>query len=266
MATTRPRCRWTSSSRSRTDRTASSFWSRRSRRRRPAKARPRPRSASPTRSIKSARRRCCACASLRSAPASASRAARPAAATPRWCRWRTSTCISPATCTPSASAQQSARLRLIDNHIYWGNALGIDARRITWRRAIDMNDRALRSIVCFARRRRQRLPARGRLRHHRRVGDDGDFLPCHGPCRSEAAAGEHRRRIHARAQAGTRGRPQGARADGRVAQGRAVAQSGADARRHARFHSWRAVRQHRAWLQFGAGDDNRAEARRLCGH
>ncbi|HMK70028.1 MAG TPA: formate--tetrahydrofolate ligase [Xanthobacteraceae bacterium] len=36
---------------------------------------------------------------------------------------------------------------LIDNHIYWGNALGIDARRIAWRRAIDMNDRALRSIV-----------------------------------------------------------------------------------------------------------------------
>jgi formate--tetrahydrofolate ligase len=36
---------------------------------------------------------------------------------------------------------------LIDNHIYWGNALGIDARRITWRRAIDMNDRGLRQIV-----------------------------------------------------------------------------------------------------------------------
>ena len=36
---------------------------------------------------------------------------------------------------------------LIDNHIYWGNALGIDARRITWRRAIDMNERSLRHIV-----------------------------------------------------------------------------------------------------------------------
>jgi formate--tetrahydrofolate ligase len=36
---------------------------------------------------------------------------------------------------------------MLDNHIYWGNALGIDARRITWRRALDMNDRALRSIV-----------------------------------------------------------------------------------------------------------------------
>jgi len=36
---------------------------------------------------------------------------------------------------------------LIDNHIYWGNKLGIDGRRIAWRRAIDMNERSLRSIV-----------------------------------------------------------------------------------------------------------------------
>src|SRR5215831_17711497 len=36
---------------------------------------------------------------------------------------------------------------MIDNHIYWGNKLGIDARRVAWRRVLDMNDRALRSIV-----------------------------------------------------------------------------------------------------------------------
>lgn len=36
---------------------------------------------------------------------------------------------------------------MIDNHIYWGNALEIDERRITWRRVMDMNDRALRDIV-----------------------------------------------------------------------------------------------------------------------
>ena len=36
---------------------------------------------------------------------------------------------------------------MIDNHIYWGNELGIDVRRITWRRVVDMNDRALREIV-----------------------------------------------------------------------------------------------------------------------
>ena len=37
---------------------------------------------------------------------------------------------------------------LIDNHIYWGNGLGFDLRRISWRRVVDMNDRALRSITC----------------------------------------------------------------------------------------------------------------------
>ena len=36
---------------------------------------------------------------------------------------------------------------LIDNHIYWGNSLGIDSRRVAWRRVVDLNDRALRSIV-----------------------------------------------------------------------------------------------------------------------
>jgi formate--tetrahydrofolate ligase len=36
---------------------------------------------------------------------------------------------------------------LVDNHIHWGNALGLDPSRITWRRALDMNDRGLRNIV-----------------------------------------------------------------------------------------------------------------------
>ncbi len=36
---------------------------------------------------------------------------------------------------------------MIDNHIYWGNALEIDHRRVVWRRVLDMNDRALREIT-----------------------------------------------------------------------------------------------------------------------
>lgn len=36
---------------------------------------------------------------------------------------------------------------MLDNHIYWGNELGIDVRRIAWKRVIDMNDRALREIT-----------------------------------------------------------------------------------------------------------------------
>ena len=37
---------------------------------------------------------------------------------------------------------------MIDNHIYWGNELNIDTRRVAWRRVMDMNDRALREVVC----------------------------------------------------------------------------------------------------------------------
>jgi formate--tetrahydrofolate ligase len=37
---------------------------------------------------------------------------------------------------------------MLDNHIYWGNALDIDIRRIPYRRVMDMNDRALREVVC----------------------------------------------------------------------------------------------------------------------
>ena len=66
---------------------------------------------------------------------------------------------------------------LIDNHIYWGNALGIDSRRVAWRRVMDMNDRALREIVCSLGGVANGYPARGRLRHHGGVRGDGDLLP-----------------------------------------------------------------------------------------
>lgn len=36
---------------------------------------------------------------------------------------------------------------MIENHFYWGNELGIDTRRVVWRRVLDMNDRALRDVV-----------------------------------------------------------------------------------------------------------------------
>ena len=56
----------------------------------------------------------------------------------------------------------------------------------------------------FARRRRQRLSARGRLRHHRRLRSDGDLLPRQGPRRPQGAARQHHRRLYARPQAGAR--------------------------------------------------------------
>jgi len=47
----------------------------------------------------------------------------------------------------AVTAANNLLAAMIDNHIYWGNALGLDPRRIEWRRVIDLNDRALRSIV-----------------------------------------------------------------------------------------------------------------------
>ena len=46
------------------------------------------------------------------------------------------------------SAAHNLLSALLDNHIHWGNNLEIDARRIQWKRVLDMNDRALRSINC----------------------------------------------------------------------------------------------------------------------
>ena len=45
------------------------------------------------------------------------------------------------------SAAHNLLSAMVDNHIYWGNAQELDARRIAWRRVVDMNDRALRQIV-----------------------------------------------------------------------------------------------------------------------
>ena len=52
---------------------------------------------------------------------------------------------------------------MLDNHIQQGNALGIDPRRITWKRCVDMNDRQLRCHCRRFKRQSQRHSARGRL-------------------------------------------------------------------------------------------------------
>lgn len=48
---------------------------------------------------------------------------------------------------PAVTAAHNLLAALVDNHLQQGNALGLDPRRITWRRVMDMNDRALRNIV-----------------------------------------------------------------------------------------------------------------------
>ena len=81
---------------------------------------------------------------------------------------------------------------MLDNHIHHGNELGIDVRRITWKRVLDMNDRALRDIVVSLGGPGNGYPAAGRVRHRGGLRGDGDFLPVDVAGRSEGAAGQHR--------------------------------------------------------------------------
>ncbi len=89
---------------------------------------------------------------------------------------------------------------MIDNHLYWGNALGLDAapHHLAARHRHERPSAAQRGVL--ARRRGQRLPAGGRLRHHRGVRGDGDLLPGDRPCGSAGTARPHHHR-HARATA-----------------------------------------------------------------
>ena len=140
---------------------------------------------------------------------------------------------------------------LIDNHIYWGNALGIDSRRVVWRRVMDMNDRALREIVCslggvangYPREAGFDITVASEVMAIFCLATDLEDL--------EAPPRRHHRRLYARAQAGARQGPQGPWRDDRALEGRHRAQPGADAGRHARLHPRRPVRQHRARLQLG---------------
>ena len=118
----------------------------------------------------------------------------------------------------------------------------------------------------LARRRGQRLPARGRVRHHRRLAGDGNVLPGDQPAGLAAPARQHRRRPDARAQTGDGRRGQGGGVDDRATEGRARPQPGADNRTQPGFYPWRPVRQHRAWLQLGDRDHVGTEACRLRGH
>ena len=152
---------------------------------------------------------------------------------------------------------------LLDNHIYWGNALGIDARRIAWRRVMDMNDRALRSIV----------NSLGGVANGFPREDGFDITVA-----SEVMAilclamdlKDLERRLgnivvgYTRDRKPVQGRrPQGRRRHDRAAQGRADAEPGADAGEQSRLHPRRPVRQHRARLQLGARHQDRAQAVRL---
>ena len=78
---------------------------------------------------------------------------------------------------------------LLDNHIHHGNALGVDVRRIAWRRVVDMNARALRDITVALGGPANGFPAAGRFRHRRGLGGHGDLLPGEFRRRPQTTAG-----------------------------------------------------------------------------
>ena len=155
---------------------------------------------------------------------------------------------------------------LLDNHVYWGNALG--------------HRRAAGGVAAGARHERpraapdrlepgrgaERLPARGRVRHHRGLRGHGGVLPRARPRGSRGPARADGRRLHARQEAGHGGGPEGAGRHGGPAARRADAQPRPDARGQPGLRPRRAVRQHRARLQLRHGDPDRAQARRLRRH
>ena len=112
------------------------------------------------------------------------------------------------------------------------------------------------------RREKRRAPA-GRLRYHRGHGDDGHFLPGRFHRRPQGAAGPHDRGLHRPRRAGDRGPAPRGGGHGRAAEGRAQAQSGADAGGDPRHRPRRAVRQHRPRLQQRHRHPHGPEARRL---
>ena len=154
---------------------------------------------------------------------------------------------------------------LIDNHIYWGNELGIDTRRVVWRRVMDMNDRALREIICslggvangFPREAGFDITVASEVMAILCLANDLKDL--------EKRLGDIIVAYRRDKSAGLCPRPQGGRRDGGAAQGRHAAEPGADAGEQSGLRAWRPVRQHRAWLQLGGRHHDGAEARRLCG-
>ena len=73
----------------------------------------------------------------------------------------------------AVTAAHNTLAAMVDNHLFQGNELGIDPSSITWRRALDVNDRALRNIVVGPGQPRGRRAPPGRLRHHRRQRGHG---------------------------------------------------------------------------------------------
>ncbi len=102
----------------------------------------------------------------------------------------------------AVTAAHNTLSAMVDNHLYQGNELDLDPSSITWRRVLDVNDRALRNIVIGLGTRRGRGAPPDRLRHHRGLRGHGhpgpvDVAAGHAPptgARSSSASPPRARR------------------------------------------------------------------------
>ena len=149
----------------------------------------------------------------------------------------------------SAHALLSA---MLDNHLQQGNPLGIDTRRITWPRTIDMNDRALRHAVIGLGGAGERRRPRGALGHHSGERGHGDRRARDEPRGSRAPARPDHRRRRRRARRSRRCARATSRRRARwrcCCRDAHLPESRPDARGRSRDRARRPVRQHRARLQ-----------------
>ena len=155
---------------------------------------------------------------------------------------------------------------MTDNHIYWGNEAGLDSRRVTWRRAVDINDRALRSIVGslggvangYPREDGFDITVASEIMAIFCLATDMDDLRRR---LGNIIVGYTRKREPVRASA--------INADGAMTallKDALMPNLVQTLENNPRLRAWRAVRQYRPWLQYGARHQDGAQAGRLRDH
>ena len=140
---------------------------------------------------------------------------------------------------------------MIDNHIFQGNALNIDPRKITWKRCVDMNDRQLRSVVDGLGGKTNGMPR-----------EDGYDITV----ASEIMAVLCLARKSSRAETGNSRRSACAGRYGSTLEGCPETKPGTDSGRNSGYRSRRTIRKHRTRLQLCNSNQNVPEISRLHYH
>ena len=166
----------------------------------------------------------------------------------------------------AVTAANNLLAAMVDNHLYNGNALGLDPHGVTWKRVLDVNDRSAPSHRERSRFQAGRHATRDRIRHHGGVRGHGRPRARHLAARPARAHGADRRRLHGGRRARHGGAAQGGRRHDRHHARRPQAQPAADAREHPRARARRPLRQHRPRQLVGGGRPDRDSRGRVPHH